>query len=75
MESKLEFDGKLEDNLVHKQGSLLITPKKEDKTLVEKLLEMIGFLDLYRFPAEVDEAADWREGSEITIKVINEEKA
>lgn len=75
MESELTLDGKLEDNLVHSKGSLTITPNEEDKSLLTRILEAVGIIDLYIFPAEVEEAADWREGSEITIKVINEEKA
>lgn len=71
MESELLIDAKLEDNLVHKEEALIVTPKKEDKSFITTVLESIGFIDLYNFPAQVEEAANWKEGDEITIKVVN----
>jgi len=68
---KLEYQAELISNDVHDDGKIKVVQEKE-MTFATRIKRLLGMESIHEFPVEVEDAADWRKGDKLKIKVQNE---
>jgi hypothetical protein len=68
---KLEYQAKLISNDVHDDGKIKVVQEKE-MTFAMRIKRLLGMESIHKFPVEDEDAADWREGDKLKIKLQNE---